>query len=803
MLRERQMPPLEIFPAEPWVVAAVRLDPRLVKEFAGQAETMFALANGYLGIRGTPEEGRPVREPGTFLNGFHEFRPINYGERAYGFPEVGQSILNCPDGTIIKLFIDGDPFIPVRADVLSYRRALDLQAGTLVREIVWTTPGGRRMRLRTLRLVSFEHRHLAAIQYELVPEEAGAEIVISSELVNRQPLPEDGSDPRLAAGFDGRVLLPVGTRREELRASLSYVTAGSRLILGCGMDHVLDTACQFTHDSSCEGDIAAVVFKIKGEPGRPIRLWKYLGYHYSDGDDVAQVQSQVAWTLDRAMEEGFPAILRRHQVLIDRFWARADVEVEGLGTRLQQVLRWNLFQLLQATERAEGHGVGARGLTGRTYEGHYFWDTEIYVLPFLIYTQPRIARNILKFRYDTLDRARARAKELGHKGATFPWRTINGDEASAYYAAGTAQYHINADIAYTVRKYVEVSGDTEFLCRFGAELLVETARFWCDLGFFSARRGGSFCINGVTGPDEYTAVVDNNLFTNLMARENLRYAADAIETLGRDHPDALAGLIHRTGLEATEPAAWREAADRMYLPWDERLQIHPQDDSFLDKERWDFAGTPEDHYPLLLHYHPLNLYRAQVIKQADVVLAMFLLGEQFTSEQKKRNFDYYDPLTTHDSSLSVCIQSILANELGYASKALDYFRFAATMDLSDIGGNMMHGAHIASIGGTWMTLVYGFAGMRDQGGCISFHPRLPAEWRRLSFSLTIRGQRLRVEAAHDFTTYRLNEGETLTIHHNGDAITLTDAAPTATRPTPPPVPEPKPEFAPAPLPAGC
>ncbi len=798
MLRERRIPPPEIFPAEPWAVAAVRLDPRLFKEFAGQAETMFALANGYLGIRGTPEEGRPVREPGVLLNGFHEFRPISYGERAYGFPDVGQSILNCPDGTIIKLFIDGDPFLPMRADVLSYRRALDLRTGTLVREIVWTTPGGRRMRLRTQRLVSFDHRHLAAIQYELIPEEADAEIVISSELVNRQPLPEDSSDPQLAAGFDGRVLLPVGTRREGLRAILSYITPGSGLILGCGMDHVLDTACQFTHDSSCEGDIAAVVFKIEGKQGRPIRLWKYLGYHYSDGDDVAQVQSQVAWTLDRAKQEGFPAILRRHQALIDRFWARADVEVEGPGPRLQQVLRWNLFQLLQATERAEGHGVGARGLTGRTYEGHYFWDTEIYVLPFLVYTQPRIARNVLKFRYDTLDRARARAKELGHKGATFPWRTINGDEASAYYAAGTAQYHINADIAYAVRKYVEVSGDTEFLCRFGAELLVETARFWCDLGFFSARRGGGFCINGVTGPDEYTAVVDNNLFTNLMARENLRYAADTIETLGRDHPDALAGLIHRTSLEATEPAGWREAAERMYLPWDERLQVHPQDDSFLDKERWDFAGTPENHYPLLLHYHPLNLYRAQVIKQADVVLAMFLLGEQFTPEQKKRNFDYYDPLTTHDSSLSVCIQSIVANELGYASKARDYFRFAATMDLSDIGGNMMHGAHIASIGGTWMALVYGFAGMRDHRGGISFHPRLPAEWRRLSFPLTIRDQRLRVEAAHDFTTYRLIGGEALTIRHNGHAITLTAAAPTATRPTPPPIPEPKPEFAPSP-----
>ena len=277
--------------------------------------------------------------------------------------------------------------------------------------------------------------------------------------------------------------------------------------------------CNATEDSSCGDDAAAVVFKIRGGRGRPIRLWKYVGYHYSNSGDVAEVRSQIAWTLDRAVQDGFGSIQTRQRAEIGRFWKRADVEVEGCDPRLQQVIRWNLFQLLQATERVEGHGVGARGLTGRTYEGHYFWDTEIYVLPFLIYTQPRIARNVLKFRCDTLDRARARARELGHRGATFPWRTINGDEASAYYAAGTARYHINADIAFAVRKYVEVSGDREFLCRHGAELLIETARFWCDLGFFSARRDGAFCINGVTGPDEYTAVVDNNLFTNLMARE--------------------------------------------------------------------------------------------------------------------------------------------------------------------------------------------------------------------------------------------------------------------------------------------
>ena len=804
MLRERRLPPPDIFPPEPWALGILRFDPKLSREYAGAAETMLALSNGYLGIRGTPDEGRPAREPGVFLNGFYELRPITYGEHAYGFPRVGQSILNCPDGTVVKFFVDGEPFLPAEAEVLSYRRALDLAAGTLVREIAWLTPGGRRMRLRTLRLVSFDQRHLAAIRYELVPEEADTEIVISSEMLHREPLPGgDGSDPRLAVGFASRVLRPAGTRREGLRAILSYTTRSSGLVLGCGMDHRLETDCPVAQEATCEDDFAAVVFKLRGERGKPIRLWKYLAYHYDEGGGASEVRSQVAWTLDRALQSGFDSVLGRHERLVSDFWARADVEVEGAEPRLQQVIHWNLFQLLQATERAEGHGVGARGLTGQSYEGHYFWDTEIYVLPFLIYTNPRVARNVLKFRYDTLDRARARAKELGHRGATFPWRTINGDEASAYYAAGTAQYHINADIAYALRKYVEVTGDEDFLRRFGAEVLVETARFWWDLGFFSERRGGRFCICGVTGPDEYTAVVDNNYFTNLMARENLRYAADTVEALARDCPEAFGELKRRTDLQDGEPAIWRGAAERMYLPWDERLRIHPQDDSFLDMERWDFENTPEDKYPLLLHYHPLNLYRRQVIKQADTVLAMFLLGEQFSQDEKKRNFDYYDPLTTHDSSLSVCIQSIVANEIGYAGKALEYFRFAATMDLSDIGGNMMHGAHIASIGGSWMTLVYGFAGMRDHGGRISFHPRLPAEWRALRFPLTIRGRRLRVEVRHDVTAYHLAEGDELSILHDGEPVRLTAATPTATRATPPPVPEPTPEFAPAPPPTSA
>lgn len=808
MLRERLSPPTDKFPVNPWALESVAMDRRLEETFAGQIETMFALSNGYLGLRGTWDEGVPVFEPGVFLNGFYEYRPISYGEHAYGFPRRGQSILNCPDGTIIRLFVDDEPFVVTLAEVSAYHRALDLKRGVICRDVTWVTPFGHRMRLRSRRLVSLARRHLVAIDYELWSLDAPVNLVVCSELRQQQPLPDIPADPRVVADPVGRVLQPLGAVEQGMRVVRSYVTECSRLLLGCGMDHRLEAEDAFASECRSEPEVAAVTFHGQLQPGRRFRLQKFLSYHYTQGGytqgdagpsdagmgggSPEEIRCQTGWTLDDGLQAGFERLLESQQEELARYWTHADIEIDSSDERLQQVVRWNLFQLLQATARCEGHGVPARGLTGRTYEGHYFWDMEIYILPFLIYQEPRIARSILKFRYDCLDQARARAQELGHRGATFPWRTVNGEEASAYYAAGTAQYHINADIAFALRKYVEVSGDRDFLIRFGAEILVETARFWWDLGFFSERKEGRFCINGVTGPDEYTAIVNNNYFTNLMARENLRYAVKTLNWLESAEPAAFRELVRRTGLavgqagEAGEAADWARAAEAMYLPYDERLRVHPQDDSFLDKELWDFTATPEESYPLLLHYHPLNLYRAQIIKQADTLLAMFLLGDQFGYEDKKRNFDYYDPLTTHDSSLSVCIQSIVANEIGYREKAARYFRFAAVMDLSDVGGNVKHGAHIASIGGTWLALVYGFAGMRDHGGDISFAPCLPADWRRLRFCLLIRGTRLAVEIRQGETRYRLCQGESLSFSHVGEALTLTAAAPEARRPNPRP-----------------
>ncbi len=785
---ERLRPPSHDYPADEWNVIEKVFHP----EFLAQLETMSALGNGYLGMRGCPEEGGPNAENGTFINGFYETRPIVYGEEAYGFAKTGQTICNVTDSKIIKLFVDDEPFWLPDAHLLRYDRRLNMKSGTLDREILWETPAGKQVSIKSRRLVSLPNRHVAAISYCVTLLNAQAFVVLSSEMAADQSGARGNeADPRLARAFLGRVLHPRASYSKDRRIVLCHVTDKSRFTLTCATDNALETSCPHSYKVVHTADFGQVAFTIEAQPSCPIQLTKYMVYHTSQTASAEELCGRAEWTLDRVVSQGFQRLLAAQEQYMDDFWRRSDVRIKDIRedrikrstVEIQQAIRFNLFHILQASARAEDTGVPAKGLTGQAYEGHYFWDTEIYLLPFLIYTSPRIARNLLAFRYKMLPQARARAKELGHRGAMFPWRTISGEEASAYYAAGTAQYHINADIMYALRKYVQATGDEVFLRDFGAEMLVETARLWLDLGFYSDTKGGKFCINGVTGPDEYNAVVNNNAYTNLMARENLRYATHVVESLRATEPDAYNALVQKTALEPSEVNAWIRAAENMYVPYDEKLEIIPQDDDFLDKEPWDFRNTPADHYPLLLFYHPLNIYRKQVIKQADVILAMFLLGDVFPPEMKKRNFDFYDPLTTGDLSLSSSAEAIIAAQVGDIDKAIRYGMAALLMDLADVGGNVKDGCHIASMGGTWMMLTYGLAGMRDHDGTLSFWPRrAPEDNAILRFPVTYRGQLLEVEISLDKVEYALREGERLVICHETEEVELTRENPRAVRP---------------------
>ncbi|TKB26298.1 glycoside hydrolase family 65 protein [Desulfopila sp. IMCC35006] len=784
LYRERLNPPSYIYPGDEWKIIEKEFYPSLL----GQMETIFALSNGYLGMRGTSEEGTPFANHGTLINGFYESWPIIYGENAYGFAKTGQTIVNIHDLKIIRLFVDDEPFSLLTADMKSFNRTLDMKEGTLTRDILWEMPSGKLVSIKSTRLVSFEHWHLAIINYEVTILNSNASVVILSEITPHRTIRGTDGDPRETRVFREKVLLPQARMAEEMQIILGFRTQNSGMSLGCGIDHSVETENVITAENEAADEEGNVVFTIDARQNSPVRLIKWMSFHTSSTTAPEDLCKRVGRTLRRAKENGYETILNSQKLFLDNYWQASDVQMAVTERRKQggrtteqwqQAIRWNLFQLCQASMRTEGTGIPAKGLTGTGYEGHYFWDIEIYVLPFLIYTKPRIAKNLLKFRYGMLDQARQRARDVNQKGALFPWRTINGEEASAYYAAGTAQYHINADIMFGLKKYVEVTGDFEFLYREGVEMLVETARLWCDLGFFSERQNGQFCIHGVTGPDEYNTVVNNNAYTNLMARENLRYAAATVEELRQKDAAGYQFLVDKTGLVYAEVEEWQRAADKMYIPYDDELQIHLQDDTFLEKKEWDIAGTPPENFPLLLHYHPLVIYRHRVIKQPDLVLALFLLGNQFSAEEKERNFDYYDRLTTGDSSLSVGIQAIVAAEINNNEKAQEYGRFAVLMDLADVGGNSGQGCHIASIGAAWMVLVYGYAGMRDYGGSISFNPKLPDRCTRFRFRLTVRKSFMEVEILPGQAIYRLVNGPNLSFHHNDKKVELTSQSPEA------------------------
>jgi alpha,alpha-trehalose phosphorylase len=749
----------------------------------GQLETLFTVANGYLGMRGTSEEGRPVHAHGTFINGFHETWQINHAESAFGFARTGQTIVNVPDSTVMKLYVDDEPLLVDTAELETYERAIDFRDGTLRRDLIWRTPAGKRIRVRTSRMISFTNRHLAQMTMELEMLDGSAPVAVSSQIINRQDGSDDfgvhgragqKDDPRRTTTFDHRVLVPHQDWHSERRMLLGYRTADSDMSLAIGADHTVTSDLEVEQLVSTEPDQGKHVFRTQMVPGSTLRITKAVSYHSSAFLPVRELFDRCRRTLDRVRQDGLAHFEAEQRSFLEDFWARTDVRIPGHPVE-QQAVRWCLFQLAQATARADGLGVGAKGVTGSGYEGHYFWDTDVYVVPFLTFTSPLWARNALRFRVDLLDKARERARELNQRGALFPWRTINGDEASAYYAAGTAQYHIDADVAHSLAQYADVTGDLEFYDREGIEVLAETARMWADLGFWRSHGDDrhEFHIHGVTGPDEYTTVVNNNMFTNVMARFNLRRATEAVRSLRERNPVEYEHLAAKIGLDEAEPAQWEACAEGMHVVRDEAFGIHPQDDSFLDKEVWDLPATPPEALPLLLHFHPLVIYRFQVLKQADVVLALFLRGSEFTLEEKRADFEYYDPITTGDSSLSSVVQSIVASEVGHHRAALDYFHAGLFADLANLHGNTADGVHIASAGGVWNALVHGFGGMRQVDGAITFDPRLPASWPELSFPLTVRGSRFTARVTQERIEFTLEEGPEIEVSVRGRSVLIT------------------------------
>jgi alpha,alpha-trehalose phosphorylase len=748
--------------ADTWCIREEGLD----LEAIAQSESIFALANGHLGLRGNLDEGEPFGLPGTYLNGLFELRPLPYAEAGYGYPESGQSMINVTNGKVLRLLVDDEPFDVRYGKLHAHERVLDLRAGTLRREVLWESPAHQSVKVRSLRLVSFTHRAVAAVCYEVEAIGERTRVVVQSELTANEPSALPQSDPRAAAVLESPLVSEHFACRSSNAVEMVHRTAASGLRLAATADHLVDGPPGTEVHAECEADTGRVTVTTLLEAGERLRIIKLVAYGWSSLRSRQALRDQVVAALTAARHTGWERIVAQQRKYLDDFWSHAAIDVEG-DPEIEQAARFALFHVLQAGARAERRAIPAKGLTGTGYEGHSFWDSEMFVLPVLMYTLPTATADALRWRHSTLPAARQRAGLLALRGAAFPWRTISGEECSGYWPAGTAAFHVNADIADAVIRYVDATGDLDFEREVGAELLIETARLWCSLGHYDRR--GRFRIPGVTGPDEYSALGDDNVYTNLMAQQNLKAAADSAQR----HPEAAAAL----GVDEDELTAWRRAATAMFVPYDEELGVHPQALGFTSYEGWDFANTSPDQYPLFLHFPYFDLYRRQVVKQADLVLAMHIRGDAFTDEQKARNFVYYEPLTVRDSSLSACTQSVMAAETGHVQLAYDYMRETLLVDLRDLHHNTGNGLHLAALAGGWSALVAGFGGFRAREGVVTFAPRLPETIHRLVFRIWYRGSCLELAITPDEATYTVKSGAALQLTHHGKPLVITPGQP--------------------------
>ena len=712
-------------------------------------ETLFHNANGYLGVRGNLEENVPdsfVTMRGTYINGFYDVVPMKQSESLCNLVEEKDTMLNIADTQTVKIVIDGEEFSLFRGKVLSLNRTLDMAAGTTRRTVRWRSPKGNTLSLSFTRMASFVRKNVFTVECEVRPEDFSGTVEVRSYHIGLVKNYSNPNDPRLAA--DGGVLLNAeGHRLCGTTTYLTSRTSKSGLTVCTAVCHEFSVDGTQVIGYDEQSHSYETSFACALNAGETLSFVKYTVTTDSlrCSDCMCEAETLMDSSFGRVGE-----MYREQREYLDDFWLHTETEIDS-DDDSSFAVAFIQYELLQSCGSDGLCAVASKGLSGEGYEGHYFWDTEIYLMPFFSYTNPGLTRNLLRYRYTALGLAKENARLLGHtKGALFPWRTISGRECSGYFPAGSAQYHINADIAYAAVQYYLITGDLDYLADEGAEILIETARLWIDTGNYSH---GRFVINDVTGPDEYTCIVNNNYYTNAGAAFNLRWAVHALKLL-RDNGMASKAEAATQVTEA-ELSEFAAAAKAMYLPYDVETGINPQDDSFLQKPVWDFAATPKENYPLLLHYHPLCLYRHQVCKQADTVLAYFLFGGIESYETQLRSFEYYEKLTTHDSSLSNCIFSIMASRLGLREKAWQYFGDSIKSDLNNSHGNTGDGIHTANMGGSYMMIVNGFAGMNVSEAGLELRPFVPEAWRGYRFRISFRKSFLEVNVTKNGCTVRL------------------------------------------------
>ena len=707
-----------------WQIIEHGWDPELQNE----NETKFALGNGYIGSRGILEENPPYCRPGTFFAGIYE------GTRAL-VPEL----VNAPNPIDLRISVDGEKLGVVAMDIVSHKRILDMYRGTLFRDTIYLNARKKRFYYQSMRFLSMHDKHIAVMQVYITPLDESATFTITNAIdtsIMNMGLVTEGKKKHVTiveSGKSGEINF-VCTKTIEKGIFLFYA---SQVIVKKGKK--IYTPPNWT-------------FKLNLKKREAVCITYFFSLHASNSGNVEKIKKNATNSVVRSVKKGLNQLFSEHSREWEKKWREANIEING-DPYIERAIRFNIYHLLiAASEHCEDVSIGAKALTGEGYRGHVFWDTELFCLPFFIYINPSVAKNLLLYRYHRLDAARKIARERGYKGAIFPWESADtGYETTpSWYKDGRGKIqrvltmeqecHITADISYSVFHYYSATNDIDFLLNYGLEIILETARFWESRVELNKRKK-RYEINNVIGPDEFHEGVNNNAFTNILVQWNIKIAAQLLKVLKRKYPIEIKKLMKEIHIKPSDLENWRQIASKLHIPFSKKTKIIEQFEGFLKRKK--FPLTELNHHSIPVYPDNIrNIGSTQYIKQADVVMILYLLSDIFSLETKRKNYLFYENRTLHKSSLSASIHALMGAEVGEEHKAYHYFDIASHADLKNVYCNTEDGIHAASLGGVWQALIHGFAGMRIRRDILSFSPQLPSGWERIKFSFKFKGYKI-------------------------------------------------------------
>jgi len=719
------------------------------------SESVFSIGNGYMGGRANFEEhysGRSLQ--GSYMAGVYYPDKTRVGWWKNGYPEYFAKVLNSTNWIGINIEIDGVQLDLATCTVSEFRRELNMKEGTLSRSFTAELEDGRTVKVESIRLVSLSRREIGAIRYSIIPVNFAGNLTITPYL--------DGDIKNKDSNYDEKFWNEVEKKGEPYGGYLTlktkkldfHVTSAMAFDIFVGGEKLTAEAEVIENEKYVAGRVSLQV-----EQGDQVVIYKYAANVTSRNHGLGQLVEAARTKLQEAREAGFVALLTEQAEAWRDKWKESDIIIEG-DPSAQQAIRFNIFQLNQTYNGEDDRlNIGPKGFTGEKYGGSTYWDTEAYCVPFYLSTaDSSIARNLLIYRYKHLEKAKENARKLGFtKGALYPMVTMNGEECHNEWEITFEEIHRNGAIAYAIYNYVNYTGDKSYLGQYGLEVLVEISRFWEERVHYVSHKD-KYVMLGVTGPNEYENNVNNNWYSNRIASWTMEYTLEALAYLQENEPTRYAELVDKLELQDTETGKWNDIITKMYYPVDEELGIFLQQDGFLDKEIIPVKELSPENLPLNQKWSWDRILRSCYIKQADVLQGLYFLGDRYDLETKKRNFDFYEPITVHESSLSPCIHAILACELGYKEKAYEMYLRTSRLDLDNYNNDTEDGCHSTSMAGTWMSIVHGFGGLRVEDGRLILKPFNPGHWKSYSFKIMFRGARLKVSVS-DVNVTVANETE--------------------------------------------